>query len=93
MPTTLALLDESVFANSPSGEEFGWRMDATTVIAEASVEGAARFIGTAHSTAAPIALLRMSLALISELFWRLLRLLVFPLLIRSLNRSLKRVGQ
>ena len=87
MPTTLALLDESVFANSPSGEEFGWRMDATTVIAEASVEGAARFIGTAHSTAAPIALLRMSLALISELFWRLLRLLVFPLLIWRLKRE------
>jgi NADH dehydrogenase len=85
-PTALALLDDRVFANSPPGEEFGWRVDAATVIAEASVQGAVRFLGSARSTERHSALIRMAVAVSSELAWRMLRL-VFP---SSLLRVSKR---
>lgn len=81
-PTTLALLDDHAFADSPLENEFSWRADAATVIAEASVQGAVRFLGATQSTQPLLALVRIFLALSTELFWRLSRLIAFPLLAR-----------
>jgi nucleoside-diphosphate-sugar epimerase len=78
-PTALALLDDHSFIELQSGSEFGWRVDAATIIAEASVQGVDRFISEV-SKPRTIALTKMFIAISAELFWRLSRpivLLVF----------------
>lgn len=80
-PTTLALLDDRAFVNLISVEEFSWRLDAATVIAEASVQGSVRFLGTTQFTHPLTALGRIFLALSAEFFWRLSRRIVLPLLL------------
>lgn len=76
-PLTLALLDERTVVNSPQLEEFAWRVDAATVISEASVQGAVRFLGSTRSAKPYIAFFRMALAIGSELVWRVMRI-IFP---------------
>lgn len=76
-PASLALLDDCRVINSPPAEEFAWRVNAATVIAEASKQGAVRFLGSSQNTWKLTALLRIAMAVSSELVWRMLRL-VFP---------------
>ncbi|MDI1276637.1 sugar nucleotide-binding protein [Methylobacter sp.] len=78
-PTTLAWLDDRTYTSTKQGEEFGWRVDAATVIAEASVHGAVRFLGTTQTSQPMAALIRVFLALSAEIFCRCSRLLAYPL--------------
>nr|BAM15179.2 hypothetical protein [uncultured microorganism] len=86
-PVALALMDDRGFVNSLPGEEFGWRVDAAAVIAEASVQGASRFIGGGRSTPFIAALAQMGLAVCAELFWRISRRALRPILDWTLRRE------
>ena len=83
LPICLALLDTPADCESPTRNEFRWRLDAATVIAEASTQGAARFLGPTRSTRQLLAITRLTIAVISELAWRMLRF-IFPSLLRRL---------
>jgi NADH dehydrogenase len=85
-PTSLALIDNSRINDSPTAREFNWRIDAATVIAEASKQGAIRFIGDAQSTWRISALLRIIIALCSEVIWRMFGL-VFPYTFLDLSKK------
>ena len=76
-PITLTLLDNDR-ASTPlwQREEFAWRIDAATVIAEASRQGAARFLGSNKTMLPLAALFRMATAVSSEIAWRLIRLVI-----------------
>ncbi|MFZ2406732.1 MAG: sugar nucleotide-binding protein [Methylobacter sp.] len=81
-PAALALLNDRASADSPLEKEFSWRVDAATVIAEASVPGAFRFLGASQENQFLTALTGIFLALSGEFFWRFLHLIAFPLLLR-----------
>ena len=72
-PASLALLDDRKLASSQALKEFCWRVDAATVIAEASLQGAFRFLGSTRSIWQVTALTKIVAAVGSEFVWRLLR--------------------
>ncbi|WP_457833283.1 hypothetical protein, partial [Staphylococcus aureus] len=55
----LALLDDRAFLASERGQELAWRLDAATLLAEATQAGAERFIGIRQ----PAGMLRYGLGL------------------------------
>jgi len=75
-PIALSLLDDRASSSLWQREEFAWRIDAATIIAEASRQGAARFLGSTKTMWPLAALSRMIVAVISEITWRLLRLVI-----------------
>jgi len=81
-PTLLALLDCHGGNNSLQEELLEWRIDAATLIAEASKRGALRFLGTSRSSTRITAFAKIMAAAFSELIWRLIRLLVPSSLLR-----------
>ena len=82
-PWTLALMEDRSTQSSDSTTEFSWRIDAATVIAEASIQGADRFLGNPQRSRPLNALLQMSCAVGSELLTRLLRAAVPPAMTAS----------
>lgn len=87
-PVALALLDDRSSGKLPQLEEFDWRIDAATVLAEASLQGAVRFLGSSRSTKQYLAVIRMVSAVGLELLWRLLRLIIPSFILRaSLRRT------
>jgi len=79
-PGLLALLDRSGQTSTPAGAELAWRLLAAVALAEASVEGAARFLGKGTDGAALPAAVRLVRLLVAELCWRLLGLLARPMM-------------
>lgn len=79
-PILISLLDRASWTNAGVAEEFNWRLDATTMLAEASPEGARRFLGVGFEGGLPSSMFSMTLAITGELFWRLLRALFSPVL-------------
>jgi NADH dehydrogenase len=76
-PITLTLLDDRAITSLWQRDEFAWRIDAATVIAEASRQGAARFLGSSTQTTWPLAaFFRMAIAVSLEITWRLVRLVI-----------------
>lgn len=73
-PGLIALADEPHFRLSKPGSEFGWRLDAATLIAEASPQGAVRFLGDRQHTGFIQSVIRLGYAVTSELICRLLGL-------------------
>ncbi|MDY7577613.1 sugar nucleotide-binding protein [Herbaspirillum sp. RTI4] len=54
MPMAIVLLDDQKYMGTPGGKEFLWRLDAATMLAEATQIGALRYIGLgAQSGAVP----------------------------------------
>lgn len=76
VPATLALLDNHSIQDSTKGQELCWRLDAATVLAEASVQGAARFLGLGERSGFMIDGLRMAGAVFRAVAWRLLSLII-----------------
>lgn len=74
LPITLALLDDQTFALSARGAEFAWRLDAATTLAEATTQGACRFLGLGRSSGALMSLISISFAVVAEVVWRVLRI-------------------
>lgn len=79
-PFLLSLLGKTSWSDVTAGEEFIWRLDAATMLAEATPTGAARFLGLGRRHGLLSSLLSMANALMGEMFWRLARVLVSPLL-------------
>jgi NADH dehydrogenase len=75
-PSLIALLDSPRMVRSR--EELSWRLEAATLIAEASPMGFARFMRDGQTSAPLSAAWRMSRSLMSEIGWRLIRFLVRP---------------
>ncbi len=73
-PAGLFLLDRHATKQSEFLKEIAWRLDAATVIAEASRQGAIRFIGSTQIRSRATALLCIVIACISELVWRMIGL-------------------
>lgn len=70
-PSLLAIADEPGFRRSREGAEFDWRLDAATLIAEASPQGAVRFLGSGRCAGFPRAVVFLTCAVSSEIVSRL----------------------
>ncbi len=86
-PIYLSLLDESAWVDETVGVEFSWRLDAATVLAEATPFGAYRFLGLDRGHGVLSSLLSLTNAVVCEVFWRMLRLLFFPIIRFALGRA------
>ena len=86
-PKTIALFDNRPLILSACEKEFFLRLDAATVLAEATTEGAKRFLGLGRKRGKIISLISIFIALFSEVFWRFLRLVCAPLLRRFMRKK------
>lgn len=87
-PVLLALIDDGNRTKTIWGNEFVWRLDAATLLAEATPLGARRFLGLGEAPIFIKAVFRVTHAVLAEAGWRLLSVLVAPLLRTVLPRSL-----
>lgn len=87
VPIFLALLDGFAFTPKQQGEEFLWRLDSATVLAEATPHSAYRFLGVGRKSGPLVCLVWMCNAVIGEIFWRILRAASFTILQRLLVRN------
>lgn len=87
LPIILALLDDKGFALSSRGAEFGLRLDMATVLAEATIPGARRFLDLGRVSGALTSMIRLSYPVFAEIFWRILRMLCMPFLRRSMREQ------
>ncbi|SNS23698.1 NADH dehydrogenase [Noviherbaspirillum humi] len=71
-PSLVSMADEPGFRRSEEGAEFCWRLDAATLIAEASRPGAVRFLGNNRHAGFLSAVLLLAKAVSSEIAFRLL---------------------
>lgn len=80
-PILLILIDKNIFPNgSLKGEDFKWRMDTAILLAEASPEGAERFLGCGQKHWILTNISLISAAIVAEIIVRMLRYLTSPLL-------------
>ena len=79
-PSTLTLLDCRGAGKDIWQKEFMWRIDSATAIAEASTLGARVFLGSGISQYFLKNLAELIYAVFRELFWRLLTLILSPLI-------------
>jgi len=87
-PVFLALLDGKKIQDTQLGDEFYWRLDAATLLAEATTAGSARFLNVGLASNKFVAITGIVLALSAELFWRMLRLAI-PSSLLQLSKSEK----
>lgn len=81
LPLAVALLDEpGLLLPHAAGAEFVWRLNAAVVLAEASIQGARRFLAFDDSSGRFISMMHISYAVALEIWWRLLRLASAPFL-------------
>ena len=78
-PILMSLIDKAVWADKSVGTEFSWRLDAVTVLAEATPSGASSFLGLGREHGVLSSLLSMANAVVCEVFWRILRIICLPL--------------
>lgn len=86
-PILLSLVDEAVWADKSAGAEFSWRLDAATILAEATPLGARRFLALGCGHGMLSSALSMLHAVLCELFWRILRILFSPIVRIALANS------
>jgi NADH dehydrogenase len=86
-PFMIALFDRRSFSTIPTGEKILQRIDAATLLAEASCSGAIHFLGFGKSANPIIRLLIIVRAVVAELFWRMASAAGSPLLRRYLFRE------
>lgn len=82
-PFSLALLDTRAKLASPWQAELDWRINAATVLAEASVQGASRFLGLGRRSGLVRSAIGLCLAVTREAAWRCAALACGPLLRRA----------
>lgn len=86
-PILMSLIDKAAWTDKSAGTEFSWRLDAVTVLAEATPLGASRFLGLGREHGMLSSLLSMANAVVWEVFWRILRILFLPLTSFVLDRT------
>jgi len=85
-PMLLALIDGNDFG-SAGGGEFRWRLDAATILAESTTQGARRFLGLGYRHGFLLSLFGMARAVALEISWRMLGILLSPVIRSALLRS------
>jgi nucleoside-diphosphate-sugar epimerase len=76
LPASLALFDRRGAAD----DEVAWRLDAAVALGEAGVAGSDRFLRLGGGSGPVVAAARIARAVVLEATWRVLRILVAPLL-------------
>jgi NADH dehydrogenase len=79
-PVMLAIVDNGSNSKTVWGNELLWRLDSATILAEATPQGAQRFLGLGDRHGFTRSLLRMARAMLLELGWRLIGLLLLPVI-------------
>lgn len=87
-PALLALVDGAGNTDIVWRKEFMWRLDGATILAEATPQGARRFLGLGVRHSFARSLFSIVRAMASEVSWKLIGMLLLPLLRHSLPRSL-----
>ncbi len=77
-PVAWALLDDPKTVAHSDSKEVAWRINIATVIAEATPQGAMRFLCVNRSNHPVITLTAISTAIILDLWWRSLRFVLQP---------------
>lgn len=87
-PVLLLLLDDQGFLASARGKELAWRLDAATLLAEATPRGAAHFLGVGRRDGLVLYSFLLTKAMVMELCSRLARAIAMPLFLRdAIDRS------
>lgn len=86
MPILLALLDRRRSGTAVQ-TEFAWRLDAATMLAEATPSGARVFLGLDRPSGSVVSAISIVAALTLELGWRALGIVASPYIRHVLNRS------
>lgn len=87
LPSAIAFIDSPAILSTPSGAELVWRLNASVVLAEASVQGARRFLAIGETSGFVSSIVNMFCAVALELWWRVLSLVVKPVLRPALRCS------
>lgn len=82
-PILLSLLDDRSVVASIFGAEFAWRLDAATILAEATRQGVDRFLG--KQTGIVTSTMNISHAVFAEVMWRILRFACTPFVRRAIH--------
>ncbi len=86
-PVMLSVLEDSVWVDARLRAEYRWRLDAATLLAEATPAGAERFLGVNRKGGLWSATIRIFYAGICEVIWRIVRIMTSPVLRRLLTRE------
>ena len=86
-PILLSLIDDSAWVNKTMMAEFSWRLDTATLLAEATPSGAYRFLGLGHEYGLLASLFSVTAAVGGEVFWRVVRVILAPLIRLALGRA------
>ena len=86
-PAMLSLLGDVAWVDTRRQAEYQWRLDAATLLAEATPVGAARFLGAKRKGNVLDAVLWILYAGICEVGWRIIRVVTSPALRRFLKRE------
>jgi len=86
-PLLIGFLDSSPYAQIRKNNEFIWRLDAATLLAEATIQGATSFLGLDKKSGVFVSLFIMLKLLISEVFWRVLSLTILPIMLLYKDKS------
>jgi nucleoside-diphosphate-sugar epimerase len=89
-PFLFSLLDKRAWQNKYEYDEFIWRLDAATMLAEATPYGGYYFLGLGDQQGFLKSLLTMILAIISEVYWRVLGFIFLPFIRLSLTKMKNR---
>lgn len=87
VPVLLSLLDDQSWICEAKGKELAWRFDAATLLAEATTDGAPSFLGLGRRTGTMISLGVVVRAVVSELFWRIIKIPCFPIVTRIMRQN------
>lgn len=85
-PVLLNLIGENALPALEFGRVFSRRMEMATLLAEATPQGAVRFLEFGRNNTLVGSLTCMTRAIGTELFWRFLRILFSPFLVRTLSK-------
>lgn len=85
LPISLALLDGRGEPIGRRWEELDWRFDTALRLVEATPQGAIRFLGKVQGRGLVMSGLQIMRILIGEMFWRVLRFFIKPLLSSTMH--------
>jgi len=86
-PLLMGFLDSPPYAQIRKNNEFIWRLDAATLLAEATIQGATSFLGFNKKSGVFVSLFVMFKLLICEVFWRVLSLTILPIMLLYKEKS------
>jgi nucleoside-diphosphate-sugar epimerase len=87
LPLLIGFLDSPPYAQIRKNKEFFWRLDAATLLAEATIQGATLFLSFNKKSGVFISLFVILRLLICEVFWRVLSLIILPIMLLYKEKS------